>query len=162
MDLKNVKINRIILEGADQQGKSTCREFLENILGWDSISFGPPGKDFNFHGDYLIPERCISDRNYLSEIAYRRLMGLPHRIVNRQMLENIMRPNTLFVLMDRGDDYQYTHRDELFSQQEILKVREIYREIWEDLDMLKIKVNPHDHSHNTFFNIINQIKNGHH
>ena len=43
----------IIIEGAEQQGKSTFCKKLVDRLGLEVVHFGPPTKDFDFFGGYF-------------------------------------------------------------------------------------------------------------
>lgn len=123
-----MKINRIIVEGADQQGKTTLCNFLSENLGWPVIHYGPPKEGFNFHSDYFFDEYTISDRNFISEICYERTKGKNHRIKNVLSLQRDMY-GTLVVYVDRFENYAYEKRAEEFSKEFINMVRQKYRKV---------------------------------
>lgn len=136
------RITRIIVEGADQQGKTQICLTLSEITGWPIVHYGPPSQDFDFHDDYITPFFTISDRNFISEMCYSKLKGNVSRVVRPEDLLEELAPSTLFILADREDDYVFHDRDELYSKDQILKVREIYRDFWEIFPARKIKINP--------------------
>jgi thymidylate kinase len=137
-------IKNIIVEGADQQGKSEVCKMLKYMLGWNVEHFSLPiPVDFDFHGDYLLPPKFISDRSYLSELAYCHFRDGKSRVIEKDILEHRMNTRgTLLILCDRGDSYKYDDRDECFSEDQILKVREIYKGLYDGVRMTKLKINP--------------------
>lgn len=122
-----MKINRIIVEGADQQGKTTLCNFLSENLGWPVVHYGPPGEDFDFHNDYIFDEYTISDRNFISEICYEKTKGKDHRIKNINSLQRDLF-GTLVIYVDRFENYVFENREEEFPNEFIIEVRKRYRE----------------------------------
>lgn len=134
-------IKRIIIEGADQQGKTTLCNLLQEKLGWNVLHFGKPFEGFDFVKDYLLPKDTISDRNFLSEVVYSKVQG---RISRAQptLLCNLMQ-DTLLILLDREDDFVFDgERSEAYSQEDIEKAIRFYRDEFKELKMEKMRLNP--------------------
>lgn len=137
-------INNIIVEGADQQGKTTvCRE-LAKILNWPIKHFGLPiPEDFDFHSHYLLPKNTISDRSFISELVYSTFRPGHHRVKELSLLQDKMiAANYLVIICDRGDDFIYDDREEAFSEAEIDIARLVYTEISKSIRVARIYVNP--------------------
>lgn len=150
------KIERIIIEGADQQGKTELCKKISSITGWKIIHFSPPKSNFNFHKDYLVDKYTISDRNFLSELVYSQIRGSKHRVKNLKLLqEKMIVNNYLVVLVDREEFYIHDEREEKFSREEIEIAIKLYRNIFFNLKMNKLIINPHIDQHL----LINLFKN---
>lgn len=136
-------IKRIIIEGADQQGKSTLCKILQKELNWDVVHFGKPSEDFDFIKGYMIPENTISDRNFMSEIVYSKVVGRQSRAA-MTLLSNVFKHNdTLLILLDRENDFIFDEsRKEDYNKFEIMDAILIYREEFKKLNMEKMKLNP--------------------
>jgi thymidylate kinase len=136
-------VKRIIIEGADQQGKTTLRDELANALGWCTTHYSKPFEGFDFVTDYLLPENTISDRNFLSEVVYSKVNGKPSRAQASLMCNLFSRDKTLLILMDREEDFVFdTERLEDYSLENIEKARNLYRVEFDKLNINKIKLNP--------------------
>jgi len=137
-------IRNIIVEGADQQGKSTVCDMLHGLLNWPVEHFNLTiPKEFDFHGSYILPENSISDRSYLSEIVYSSIRGCESRVVKKELLEERMKCRcTLLILCDRKENYTHSNRDEYLSESQILRARAVYRDVFEEVRMVKTKVDP--------------------
>lgn len=135
---------RVIVEGADQQGKSTLCKILSEKLGWEVIHYGKPHKDFNFFADYLTAANTISDRNYLSEVVYSRIDGRGSRVIHQHALEAQMKHvRTLMILVDRGTSFVFDKtRHEDYSDIDIAKAITIYREEFKKVNLVKVILNP--------------------
>lgn len=143
-----LKFDNIIVEGADQQGKSELCRKISELTGWSVVHFGPPDSDFDFHKDYLVEKHTISDRNFLSEIVYSKIRNQGHRVKNLPMLQyTMMIRNYLLVLVDREEFYIYEDREEKFSREQIQDAVKIYRSEFEKITITKIKINPHKDMH---------------
>lgn len=152
-------IKRIIVEGADQQGKTTLCRILSDRLGWEVKHFGKPANDFNFIADYVIPENTISDRNFLSEVIYSRINNSKCR-AQFMLLNNIFKNNdTLLILCDREGYFVFdTKRYEDYSYEAIQMAINLYRQTYELVSFDKLIVNPnHDNFAGTVEHIIAQI-----
>lgn len=136
------KITNIIVEGADQQGKTMICERFSRILGWKVLHFPPPPEDFDFHEDYILPPFMISDRNFMSEIVYRSLENRPYRLVDQIVLQEKMADNTIFILVDRGEHFKFQNRDELFTEEQIQEARMLYSTFFSSVRLEKYRLNP--------------------
>lgn len=134
---------RIIVEGADQQGKSTLCKILAEKLGWDIIHYGKPDEDFNFIDDYIIPDMTISDRNFLSEVVYSKVNGRKSR-TSTTLMSNIFRSNgALLILLDREESFKFDYtRPEEYSDEKVNQAIQYYREEFKHVNMEKMRLNP--------------------
>jgi thymidylate kinase len=154
-------IKRIIIEGADQQGKSTLCNLLHKELGWDIKYFGKPFDGFNFVEDYMLNNYTISDRNFLSEVVYSKIRGEKSRAQATLLCNIFKQSGTLLVLLDRGDDYVFDDsRHEDFTQHDIHKAIKIYREEFPKLDMEKMVLNPNCQDFSIHVQSIIDLANG--
>jgi thymidylate kinase len=136
-------IKRIIIEGADQQGKSTLCALLHEKLGWNIVHYGKPKEGFNYILDYLLPENTISDRNFLSEVVYSKVKNRLSK-ARPMLLSNLFtRDKTLLILLDREHDFIFDNtRHEEYSYRNIQKAISIYRDVYNNVNMDKVKLNP--------------------
>lgn len=148
-------IKAIIVEGADQQGKSTLCKKLQSVLGWDIKHYGPPSKDFDFFNDYLLEAHTISDRNFLSEIVYSTIKGNSHRVDDLDALIEEM-DDVLLVYVDRYNDFKFEARNEMYSEAQILQARELYRNLVSSLAMKKYI---YENNQESFIELIYFIQN---
>jgi thymidylate kinase len=152
-------IKRIIIEGADQQGKTTLCNVLQDKLGWDIRHFGKPFDGFDFVKDYLLPKDTISDRNFLSEVVYSKVQDRVSR-AQPTLLCNLMQ-DTLLILLDREDDFVFDgERSEAYSQEDIEKAISIYRTAFKKLTINKIKLNPNSEVYDSRVQSIIESING--
>lgn len=152
-------IKRIIIEGADQQGKTTLCNLLQEKLGWCVMHFGKPYEGFDFIADYALLEDTISDRNFLSEVVYSRVQG---RISRAQptLLCNLFK-DTLLILLDREDDFVFDgSRSEAYSQEDIEKAIGFYRDEFMKLKMEKMRLNPNCPDYQIHVQSIIDLANG--
>lgn len=154
-----MKIKKIIIEGADQQGKSSLCAFLKKQLGWRVKHYPPPSRTFNFVDGYFLDDNSISDRNFMSELVYSRLRpNIGCRITNlNAILEH--HKDTLLILCDRGNMFLFDERDEQYTEAQIREARDLYRYEYEKLDMQKMVYNPHSNESNKrIIELIQKIK----
>ena len=152
-------IKRIIVEGADQQGKTEFCNLLKKELGWQIVKFNKPEPNFDFFNGYLIPEHSISDRNFLSEVVYSQVRGDTCKIADiKELVDELNSLDTIIILMDRESNYVFDNtRYEDYTQWEILRARNFYRDCFNSLkNIRKFKVNPH--SPGAIKSIIHSIK----
>lgn len=136
--------NSIIVEGADQQGKSELCKKLSSLTGWSIKHYGMPPNGFDFNDDYILGNGIIYDRNFLSEMVYSRVRGQSMRIKDPHELQyRFIANRTLLILCDRDLHYKFDGgRDEEYKKAEILNARSWYRELYVTLIMSKMKFNP--------------------
>jgi thymidylate kinase len=155
-------IERIIVEGADQQGKSTLCKLLAEQLGWKVKHYGKPSPDFDYVRDYLVPPKTICDRSFPSEIVYSRVNDVKSRC-SINLLSNIMRhQNCLLIILDRNSDFVFdSSRHEDYTESQITRALVLYRALFKQIDMQKVIINPNDILHETYINnLIKGIKDG--
>ena len=156
-------VQRIIVEGADQQGKSTLCKFLSDKLGFNVVHFGKPSEDFDYIKDYLVPPKTICDRSFLSEVVYSKIIGR-HCLAPQTLLCNILeKQNTLVILLDRGDDFVFdSTRKEDYTEKEIRATISWYRLVFNQIEIRnKMKLNPNSPLYNSIIEqIVIDIQNG--
>lgn len=138
--------NIAILEGADQQGKTSFSTILKNVLHeWDVVHYGIPDENFDYHYDYFVKAQTISDRNFISEIVYTTLQGKKSMIKNLdKIVEYFSNMKTVVLYFDREEHFTFQDRDEAFTKGEILRAREIYKDVINSINLDVIRINPHD------------------
>lgn len=146
-----MKRGGIIIEGAEQQGKSTfCKKLVER-LGIEVVHLGPPPPDFHFFHGYFkdIDERggpFIFDRSYMSELAYGRVFS-----------RNRITPVTQSKIEDRFNELGYflvllelnlpwVDRFETVTKEQNELVKIAYRDVFSTLTIDKFIITPDDSS----------------
>lgn len=153
---------RIIIEGADQQGKSTLCQMLAMRLGWKVIHFNMPNSKFDFFNGYFVGENTICDRSFLSEIVYSKIRGAIPRVQSFHICNRLSKENTLIILMDREDSFVFdNYRKEEYSEEAIKKAIDLYKSEFTKLPMEKLHLNPNSDDYTTRVeNLIKLIKDG--
>jgi hypothetical protein len=148
-----IKTGGIIVEGAEQQGKSTFCEKLSKRLGIEVIhmhkGYGFVEGKFDYLTGYFYdidrrPGPFIYDRSYVSELAY-------GKVFNR----NNITPEILQGIEDRFRELDYLlillelnrpwiEREETVTKEQNEKVKEAYRQIFPALKIDKFLINPTD------------------
>ena len=152
-------VKRIIVEGADQQGKTEFCKLLQQQIGWKVVKFDKPKEDFNFIQDYITEEQTICDRNFLSEIVYSKIRGQECRIEDVDTLCAILNAkDTIVVVLDRGNDFIFDYsREEMYAEIQIRRAIIEYRAQFQKLKHIrKFKINPNDS--NSLKSIVISIK----
>jgi thymidylate kinase len=136
-------IKRIIVEGADQQGKTTLVNYLSEKLKWNIIHFRKPAENFDFVSGYMIPEKTISDRNFLSEIVYSQVCERKSR-ASMELLSNVFRTrDTLLIVLDREDSFIFDKsRKEDYVESDIYFAIDLYKKEFKKVNMEKMILNP--------------------
>lgn len=131
-----MKINSIIVEGADQQGKSTFCRFLSGLLGWRIVHYGVPNEIFDFDKDYLLEKGEIADRNFISEVVYSQIRGEKHRLKKDiwYMLGRFVERGTLVVILNRTN-WHFEDREEEYEFDQIVKAKALYNEFFQGDNM---------------------------
>lgn len=139
------EIKGVIIEGADQQGKSTLCKMINEAVGWKVKHFGLPPKDFNFHSDYFFGRYMISDRNFLSEIVYSNFRNDKHRVKDVELLQQeFINRKVVLILVDREEHFIHDNiRREDFNSGQIISAIHLYKTAFENLKMPKAKINIH-------------------
>lgn len=136
-------IKRIIVEGADQQGKSTLCKLLSEKLGWNIIHFGKPTAEFDFLRGYDTKEKTICDRSFMSEIVYSKVNELVSRTSMTFQCNKAKIADTLLIMMDREKFFVFdSKRHEDYKKEDIEKAIEFYRTVFNKMNMEKMVLNP--------------------
>lgn len=123
---------RIIVEGADQQGKSQLCELLLELLSdeWSLKHYSMPQEDFNFTSDYITEEKVISDRSFYSEVIYSMVLGRKCRIPGysmRQLFAYAESKTVVFYVFREDEDFVFDKsRHEEYDLDTINRVRNAY------------------------------------
>lgn len=137
------RIRGFIIEGADQQGKSYLCKYIQIELGWDILHFPPPSESFTFFKEYILKDRMISDRSFLSEIVYSTVKGNKHRIKRLTELQmQLNRKGVVIIVLDRENSNKLEDRDELYSLEQIRDAIRLYKTKFDSLLMEKYYINP--------------------
>lgn len=150
-------IKRIIVEGADQQGKSTLCKFLAAQLGWKVVHFAKPDENFDFVKGYMLDDNTISDRNFVSELVYSRVNDKKSR-AQRELLANLFRTSdTLLIMVDRRSEFVFdAKRHEDYTEEQISKARMYYAYEYDMIRMHKVTFNPNRDSEVELLKYINE------
>jgi thymidylate kinase len=141
----------IIIEGAEQQGKSTFCKKLVDRLGLEVVHFGPPTKDFDFFGGYFkdIEERggpFIFDRSYVSELAYGKVFSRNRiNIELQERIENRFKDLGYFLVLLELN-LPWVDRFETVTKEQNEKVKLAYRDVFATLKIDKFTITPNDSS----------------
>lgn len=146
-----MKSGGIIIEGAEQQGKSTFCKKLVDTLGIEVIHFGPPSKDFDFFHGYFkdIDERggpFIFDRSFLSELAYGKVFS--RNRINFQLqekIENKFKDLGYFVVLLELN-LPWVDRFETVTEEQNERVKLAYRDVFSTLRLDKFLITPNEES----------------
>jgi hypothetical protein len=137
----------IIIEGAEQQGKSTFCKKIVDRLGLEVVHFGPPSKDFDFFAGYFkdIDERggpFIFDRSYVSELAYGKVFS--RNRITPELQERIeARFNDLgYFLVLLELNLPWVDRFETVTKEQNEKVKLAYRDVFQTLKIDKFIIKP--------------------
>jgi len=148
-----MKTGGIIVEGAEQQGKSTFCDKLSKRLGVEIIhmhkGYGFVDGKFDYLTGYFYdidrrPGPFIYDRSYVSELAYGKVFQ-----------RNNITPEILQGIESRFQDLGYflvllelnlpwIDRAETVTQEQNEKVKKAYREVFPQLKIDKFLINPSD------------------
>lgn len=142
-------INGIILEGADQQGKTTVADLFRSAPGWNYVWFGAPGPEFDFSDEaYLSPYyregKNLYDRSFVSEIVYSTAKRNKHRIEDPQRLLDYLSGNGFVYILLRRKKYKWQDRDEEYDRKFNNKVLKLYDQYFLTMNIEKYHLDPED------------------
>lgn len=154
----NNKINGFIIEGADQQGKTTLVDSV--FKDFKSFKFNAPDDNFDFYQDYINPfikDGCvIYDRSFISEVVYRRVLGKEIRITNLSGLIDFFNKNGFVFLFLQRSNYKWNNREELFNEELNRKFIIEYNNLFNEINCEKYLIDPCNNEDIDFVkNIIN-------
>lgn len=145
-------IGGIIVEGADQSGKSFVVQKLHDVLGFTVHHFSRPTPNTDFRLEYIQPilqsdQPYIFDRSYVSEMAY----GAVHRGGGgitpeiKEYVEDFLNARKyVLVYMKRDPNRVWVDRDEMYSQQDNDRVITEYERIYPTINIPKMTADSYD------------------
>lgn len=164
-DYKVLEDFGIILEGADQSGKTTLAKAIAAITGKAIIHYNPPDNVIDFHEEYTsflrlgLAQQPIVDRGYFSEMIYgpifRGVSGVTQEI-QATIEQELGAHNYILVLCHRENfgDHNFEPRNEKYSFEDIMTVRESFMQNYACIGIPKTLVDPFDYQ-NTVDSIAN-------
>jgi len=155
----------IIIEGADQSGKSELAKKLATEFGLCTIHYGPPKNVKNYMFEYIWPlflvdRKFIIDRSYLSEIVYGRLFRNTNKLIDiRKEIEAVFESGSYGMILchrEKFNQFNMVDRDELFDYEQILKVRTEFLKEFPLVEIPKIKFDPFVESMDKIYKFIRE------
>ena len=150
------KTGGIIVEGAEQVGKSTfCRKLVDRLgipLVHMHKDYGFINGKFDYFKSYFVDidvanEPIIFDRFYVSELAYGKLFERGNITQNIQdKIEAKLRDLGYVVVLLTPHDYAWLDRDEMITSEQNQLVTKYFDEAYDDLHVPKMKANAFDPS----------------
>jgi hypothetical protein len=147
------KTGGIIVEGAEQQGKTTFCDKLSKRLGIEVVhmhkGYGFVDGKFDYESGYFYdidrrPGPFIYDRSYVSELAYGRVFD--RKNITPKILRSIENRFTelgyFLVLLELNRPW--IDRDETVTREQNELVKQAYREVFPGLKIDKFLINPTD------------------
>lgn len=154
--IKNISSVGIILDGADQSGKSTLAERLGKLIQTNYYHYDPPKNVHDWVKEYTKflkyetkDAKVLVDRCYLSEMVYGPIFRTHSGVdsVAKMEIENILQERKyIYVLCHREDfgEHNFDYRNELYDFEGIMKARDSFVNEFEKVNLPKIRVNPFD------------------
>ena len=149
------KTGGIIVEGAEQVGKSTFCKKLSDALGLSTVhmhkEYGFINGKFDYCNSYFIDieagdQPLIFDRFYVSEIAYGRMFNRNNITETIQgKIERRLRELGYIVILLSSPNREWIERDEMISRVQNIKISNYFDEAFGDLRVAKMKLNAFDH-----------------
>lgn len=144
-----MKTGGIIVEGAEQQGKTTFCKKLQERLGIEVIHYGPASKDYDYFNGYFvdIDQRggpFIFDRSYISELSYGKVFSRNN--ITLEIKNKIERKFSdlgyFMILLELNRPW--ISREETVTKEQNEKVKLAYREVYSDLNIDKFVIKPNE------------------
>ena len=143
----------IIIEGAEQQGKSTFCDKLIKILGIEAVhmhkNYGFVNGKFDYSTGYFydIDRRSgpfIYDRSYVSELVYGKLFQRNNITpeIQANIEKRFIKLGYFLVVLELNQPWII--REETVTKEQNEKIKMIYREIYPTLTIDKFLINPTD------------------
>lgn len=139
-------INGFVVEGADQQGKTTVVDKFVKT-GRTSYKFGVPDEHFDFSEDYKTPFKngfTVYDRSFVSEIVYSSVMNRLVRVIDKTDLEKFFSTNRFVFLFLERKNYNWSDREEEYTKDLNSLFIDRYREEFTRLHCEKYFLDPED------------------
>lgn len=142
----NRDIKGYIIEGADQQGKTTVVNRFVKEGSLPSYKFGIPDSNFDFFEDYIKPfkdDYRVYDRSFVSEMVYSSVIpGRKCRVSRYEELVDYFRKEKfVFIFLERGN-HEWIDREEEFDRSYSQKLKYEYRKVFEKIKCEKYFLDP--------------------
>jgi len=146
----------IIVDGADQQGKTT---FAAKLAKWMEEIIGKPVEVIHFVkskaqdqvGYYTNPllradGPFVIDRNYVSELVYGPLFRGKSAIddSDKSNIEMKYDEANAFVVILKRKNYKWEERDEMYTKDDNLKIIKGFDDVYDSISIDKMKVDAFD------------------
>lgn len=145
----NRDIKGYIIEGADQQGKTTVVNWFVKEGSLPSYKFGVPDNNFDFFEDYIKPFKDgykVYDRSFISEIVYSSIIpGRKSRVIRlEELVDYFKKEGFIFIFLERYN-HKWIDREEEFDRSYSDKLKLQYREVFESLMCEKYYIDPENY-----------------
>lgn len=149
-----MKTGGIIVEGAEQVGKSTFCEKLSKRLGLGLVhmhkDYGFVNGKFDYFKSYFhdidrqsLP--LVFDRHYVSELAYGKMFDRKNIDAKiKTSIETRLRDLGYIVVLLMPQNKQWIEREEMITHEQNNVVTQYYDDVYKGLRVTKIKVNAFD------------------
>ena len=144
-----MKTGGIIVEGAEQQGKSTFCNKLSEALGLRTIHNGYVRGKFDYFSGYFKDIDAgggpfIYDRSYMSELVYGKYFGRKNIDSNlKKKIEGRFKDlNYFLVLLEL--DQPWIDREETVTREQNESIKSIYKETYDSIGIDKFLIKPSD------------------
>lgn len=144
-----MKTGGIIVEGAEQQGKTTFCKKLQERLGIEVIHYGPASKDYDYFNGYFvdIDQRggpFIFDRSYISELSYGKVFSRNNITaeIKNKIEKKFSDLGYFMILLELNRPW--ISREETVTKEQNEKVKLAYREIYSTLNIDKFVIKPNE------------------
>jgi thymidylate kinase len=148
----NLDCGGIVLEGADQSGKTTFANKLSSALEMPVYHVDNPeeGADqYDYYTRFLnLGRPVISDRSFVSELVYGPVLRGKSKIspdVQSKIETSFNNANYILVVLNRKN-YEWEDRREMYTKDDNDLVMTKYIEVFDDIDMNKIMIDAFDDS----------------
>jgi len=144
-----MKTGGIIVEGAEQQGKTTFCKKLQERLGIEVIHYGPAAKDYDYFNGYFvdIDQRggpFVFDRSYISELSYGKVFSRNNITTEiKDKIESKFSDLGYFMILLELNR-PWIGREETVTKEQNEKVKVAYREIYPTLNIDKFIIEPNE------------------
>ena len=142
----NRNVKGYIIEGADQQGKTTVVNMFVKEGSLPSYKFGVPDSDFDFFEDYIEPFKNghrVYDRSFVSEIVYSSVIPCRKCRVSRseELVDYFRKEKFVFIFLERSN-HIWIDREEEFDRSYSQRLKFEYRKVFERIKCEKYFLDP--------------------
>ena len=141
----------IIVEGADQMGKTTFCSNLAKELNMGVIHYAPPKPGTDFFHEYTqhvigSTRPIIFDRNYMSEMVYgplfRGASGVTPEIKKR--IEDVYNQRNYCLILLNRKEYKWENRPEMYTQEQNDQVIHAFLKVFNTIKLTKLLIDAFD------------------